>query len=60
QVFNDVEYNFTDKWFFVSCRGAEKERKDESNLVYSFLIKITVTKIKITYVNLKPLKPLIT
>jgi hypothetical protein len=28
QVFDDVEYNFTDKWFFVSRRGGEKERKD--------------------------------
>jgi len=28
QVFDNVEYNFTDKWFFVSRRGGEKERKD--------------------------------
>jgi hypothetical protein len=29
RVFDNVEYNFTDKWLFVSRRGAEKERKDE-------------------------------
>jgi hypothetical protein len=35
QVFDDVEYNFTDKWLFVSRTGAEKERKNESNLLHT-------------------------
>jgi hypothetical protein len=35
RVFDNVEYNFTDKWLFVSRTGAEKEGKDESNLLHT-------------------------
>jgi hypothetical protein len=60
RVFDDVEYNFTDKWLFVSRTGAEKERKNESNLLHTWQLEVPATKVKPTYMSLKPLKPLIT